>query len=1375
MTRLRIFAVVLLAGTILAAAAPLEAGSVSGRLMDGAGKPVAGAKVRWTAYRTDDLAILDASEGREPIVVGEASTGADGRFRVVLDKPDVSVALRISAAGSPSIRLGGPFDSSDDVSLDDMHLAPAEKVSGRIADDEGKAVAGAHVRIVSSDPFSDQDADSLGEATTGPDGTFVILEAPAGARAITVRASGYVASSQIQVDPRPDLRVTLKRGGTIRGVVLDAGGKPAAGALVISEDEAARTDAQGAFRVTGVEAGVRSVQAYFQDDFAVRKDNVRVRRAQETEVPLRLAKAAAIAGTVVDETTRKPVSGARVGASSGGFVFGRRRVERSARTDPQGRFRLNGLAPRAYAVTATREGFLTTSINGIAAALAAPGAVHIAVARAASISGKVVDENAQPVAGARVAIAGEVSLRTMARRGPRAALGRGGALTGPDGSFRIRNLAAARNLEVEAGKPGYATERQSGVTLKTGEAVANLKLVVKKGLQALGNIVDASGQPVAGAEIRVAIRETGGGGFGGGGRQIRLMGLDASKPDATSSANGSFVVRGLQVGEYTASVSRDGYARRNAQGLAVQATGDNVWPAIALQNGVSIGGVVRDTLTQPIAGAQIFGIALGEGMRPQILTSGPDGRFRVDGLASQKPILLNIGAPGFAAQQRTVTPPVEDLVVVLKTAGTVRGRVEDGETKRPITDFTIARTGPRGGGGGGGFAIQAATGQGGEKAFQSDDGSFELPDVPAGKWTVRASAAGYRNGETSGVDVAEGETKEGVVISLRRGGSLSGHVRNTQGTPVPNASVSWQSAGSTGGATAGAFTRMAGGAASNTATTTDADGQFHFDGLPEGKITVIADHPDYLEGSRDVDAEKDSAIDIPLGTGGTISGSVVAADGRTPIPGALVSLNEEGDSSAFGGNQSSRSDGNGGFLFEHLKGGRFKVGAQAATGTAAAREVILADNQRQDGVIVAMSSGSTIRGTVTGLPSSNLGGVNVSANGTSFGDSTQTDDTGNFTFTNVPAGVVRFQARTNVLSGRSASANVEVPDGAGDVPVQIVFEGTSSLSGHVTRGGQPLGGLRVSVSADPPQASGGQATGQTDDAGSYSLQGLNDGTFQLSVNGQGVAHRKPVTVSGPTTQDVSISTVGITGTVVEDGTGTPLESAIIRVETGQESSTAGMKTATTDSSGNFSIDGVDAGTYQVTASKAGYQQKVQTTSVAADPAQANFSLVKGSGISIQVSDGLTGAPLHGVTALAFGAGGSLAFTGSVSLDSSGRGEISSLGSGRYSIYIFSDGYSPRCLPSVDSPSPGVTVTMTPGGGVEVHSSISATGRITDASGMPYLLGPVRIDGSVPIMAPVGNWQHVAPGRYSLTVIAASGPQSYSFTVVEGQATRLDLK
>ena len=1364
------FQTALAALTALAAAWPALAGSVSGRLLDPSGKPVSGAAVRWIAFRTDDQLLLDQTSGAEPAVVGETKTGEDGRFRVALDKPGVAVALRIFPAGLPSIRLGGPYDSSEESSLDDLHVSPAEPLTGRVVDDQGKPVAGAAVSAVASDPFSDLDAQSVAEAKSGTDGSFSIPNAPGAPRSILVRAAGYVPASQIQLEPRLDQRVTVKRGGTIQGTVVDAAGKPAAGALVVCDDLAVQTDASGGYRLVGVDAGLRAVEALWKDDFASRKDAVRVQRGAESAVALKLARAATITGSVVDETTRKPVAGVRVGASSGGFFFGgrRQRLERSARTDAQGKFRLSGLAPRAYTVSATRDGFLSSSISGVTAGTSSAGTANLALARAASIAGKVVDEKGAAMAGARVRIERDGGMRGMMRRGPAAFLGGQSALSGPDGAFRIRNLTAGRNLLLEAEKSGYTTGRRPGVNLKTGEAVANVSLVLKKGIEARGKVVDAQGKPVANAEVRIALRDPSQG--MGGQIRVAIRGMASSeRPDATSGADGTFVVRGLEEGEYSATVSRDGYGRKVAQGLPVKAGAENVWPAITIPNGVAVAGFVKDSAGRGIPGAQLFAIALGEGFRPAETTTDLEGRFRVDGLAPNSQIFLNVSAEGYGGAQRSATPPAEDITIVLKTAGTVRGRVEDGDTKQPVTDFTVSRAAGRGPGGGG-IMINIANGRGtGDRSFQSQDGTFELPDIPPGKWTIRASAAGYRTGETSGVDVGEGETKEGLVITLRKGGSLAGRVLDpAKGTGVPNATVSWRASGDGGGGPMAFMGRMGGG---NTSTTTDADGRFRFDGLPTGRVTVTADHTDYLEASRDADPDKDASVDITLGTGGAISGTVVGRDGRTPIAGALVSLDAEGDANMFGGGDTARTDGSGTFSFEHLKGGRFKLTAQSAAGKSAPKEIVLAENQRQDGVLVAMNpAGARIVGTVSGLPSGRLGGVRVFAGGTDFNDTTQTDDSGNFTFHDVPSGVIRFNATTNFLAGRSATKTAEVPEGGGDVTVQIVFEGTSRLAGRVTRGSQPMAGLFVSANADPPQANGGRATGQTDDSGRYALEGLSDGNYQVQVGGQGVSYHKTIAVSGDTAGDIVIPAVALSGTVVEDATGQPIEGAVVQAETGRETAAFAMKSASTDSSGNFQIDGIDPGNYQVTARKSGYQLKTQSASIGSDPAQLNFSLTKGSGLTIRVADGLTGFPIHGVNVLAFGASGSVAYQGQVALDSTGTGEISSLAPGSYSIYLFSDGYAPRSLPSVTVPAPTASVAMTPGGRVEIRASAPATGQIADGSGSVYLMSPFRLDGRVSVFPPAWSSDHFAPGNYRLMV----GSKAYPFTVAEGQTTRLDL-
>ncbi len=865
--------------------------------------------------------------------------------------------------------------------------------------------------------------------------------------------------------------------------------------------------------------------------------------------------------------------------------------------------------------------------------------------------------------------------------------------------------------------------------------------------------------------------------MGGARVQMRLMGVSQDKPDAVTAGDGSYSLKGLEEGQYTLTVARDGFARKSVPSVDVKAAGENVWPPVTLAAGAPIAGSVRDAAGAPVGGAQIFGIDVGgSGGRPQNATSDADGRFRLDGFVAERAILVNVSAPGYATLQKNVTPPAADLAIVLKSAGTVRGRVEDGDTKKPVTDFTISRGGARGGGG-----IQIAIGrQGGDQTFQSDDGTFELTDVPPGKWTIRGAAAGYRSAETSGVEVGEGETKEGIVLSLKKGGGLSGRVTDSRGAAVANASVSWHPAESGGGPMGAAMARMMGGGAGGS-TTSDADGHYQFDGLPDARVTVTASHPDYLDASRDIDPSRETAADLSLGTGASISGTVVGSDGRSAVPGALVQLNEEGASGGGfgggpggGGGDSTRADGSGSFLFEHLGGGRYKLVASGNTGKSTAKDVVVAEGQPLSGVLVQMVTGTLLHGTVSGLPSGQLGGVRIMASGTNYSDTAQTDDSGAYSLHDVPSGVVRLTAMTSLLSGRSTSKTVEVPEG-GDFQADIAFQGASRLAGRVTRGDRPLSGLFVNAIPDPPRPNTGRSSGQTDDNGSYALEGLDDGNYSVMVNGQGVSYRREFTVSGDTSGDIPLPAISVTGTVTESGSGVPLEGVTVQAQTGTETQTFAMKQGVTDSSGHYFIDDVDPGNYQLTARKAEYQMKTQSLMVGSESAQSDFALSRGTGVGIQANDGLTGLPLRGVSVIAFGAGGSIAFNGTISLDSSGHGDIGSLGPGAYALYVFSNGYSPRSFPNVIVPSATLGVALTPGGRVEVRPAVPVSGRIVDGAGSIYLLGPFRLDGTVHPGPPVTVWDNFAPGSYQLIVAGGTGEASYPFTVAEGQTTTLVVK
>lgn len=1364
-----VFAAALLA--ILPAAA--RAGSVTGRVLDSSGKPIAGAKIEWVAYRADDEIVLDQTTGNEPPSLGHTATDAEGRFRVVLDNPRVSVALRVLPEGRPSARFAGPFDSSEENDLFEIQVPTAEKAAGQVVDEAGKPVAGAKVLVASTGAVFDSDALFLAEARTGADGSFTAPDAPEGARVFLVRAPGFVPANRVQIDARPAEKIVLQRGGIIQGGILDAAGKPAPGLIVTAEEVAAVSDDAGRFRLAGVSAGSHRLQALGKEDFAARKDGVRVRKGEETEAVLALRRGLEISGTVIEEATRRPVPGARISAfQSVGFGnFGRRRAERTARADQRGRFRLHGLAPSRYSVEAVKDGYLPASIAGVNAGAAS--ASNLALRRAATISGRVTDEKGQPVAGARVRIAREMGIRRMLRgamSNPASFLGGQGVLTSSDGAFRLRGLEPEKNISLEAAKTGFATARKPGLSIKAGDAVKDVALVVRRGIEAKGKIVDAQGQPVAGAEIRAVRREEGA--MGGARMQMRMMGLNSDRPDAVSGADGAFALKGLEEGQYTLTVARDGFARKTVPSLEVRASTENAWPPITLASGAPIAGTVRDTAGGPVSGAQLFALDIGGGGRPQNATSDAEGKFRLEGFTAERPILVNVSAQGFATQQKNVTPPVSDLAIVMKTSGSVRGRVEDADTKKPVTDFTVAPIGGRGGMGG----VQIAFGGrgGGDQTFQSEDGSFELTNVPAGKWTIRGTSAGYRAAEVSGVEVGEGETRAGIVLSLKRGGGLSGRVADLRGTAIANAAVAWHPAESQGGAMGAMVARAIGGGAGGS-TTSDADGRFQFDGLPEGRVTVTATHPDYVEAARDVDPSKDSTVDLTLGAGASIAGTVVGTDGRSGVPGALVQLNEEGDVGGFGGiSESTRTDGAGNFLFEHLSAGRFKVIATGNTGKSVAKEVVVAENQQQGGVLVQMVTGTLVHGNVTGLPAGQLGGVRIFASATNYNDGTQTDDAGAYSLRDVPAGVVRVQATTSFLSGRSTVKTFEVPEG-GDFQADLAFEGVAKLSGRVTRGDRPLSGLFVSAVPDPPRASAGRASSQTDDNGGYALEGLEDGSYQVMVNGQGVSYRRAFAVSGDTSGDIALPAISVTGTVTEAGSGAPLEGVTVQAQTGRETQAFTMKQGVTDSTGRYFIDDVDPGSYQLSSRKSGYQAKTQAVNVAAENVQSDFALDRGAGIGIQATDGLTGLPLRGISVLAFAGGGSVAYSGTVSLDSTGRGEIASLAPGVYAVYVFSNGYSPRSFPAVQVPSATLPVSLTPGGRVEVRPTVAVSGRIVDGAGGIYLLGPFRLDGSVHPAPPVTVWENFAPGSYQLIVTGTGGDKSYPFGVAEGRTTLLEVK
>ena len=71
------------------------------------------------------------------------------------------------------------------------------------------------------------------------------------------------------------------------------------------------------------------------------------------------------------------------------------------------------------------------------------------------------------------------------------------------------------------------------------------------------------------------------------------------------------------------------------------------------------------------------------------------------------------------------------------------------------------------------------------------DGTFQLTDIPPGRYYYACKKSGYEagSGPSGHVDVGEGESVEGMVIQLRRSGVIAGRFVDSDGEPLPQAQV----------------------------------------------------------------------------------------------------------------------------------------------------------------------------------------------------------------------------------------------------------------------------------------------------------------------------------------------------------------------------------------------------------------------------------------------------------------------------------------------------------------------------------------------------------------------------------------------------------
>jgi protocatechuate 3,4-dioxygenase beta subunit len=395
----------------------------------------------------------------------------------------------------------------------------------------------------------------------------------------------------------------------------------------------------------------------------------------------------------------------------------------------------------------------------------------------------------------------------------------------------------------------------------------------------------------------------------------------------STDASGAFVFSSLQPGKYTVSAQRNGFVSQNGGRPAIQsvsvAAGQNVTGiTIKLTPHSIVTGKVLDEDGEPLfgAGVSILEERYFRGRRTLSARGNGSvndlGEYRIAGLQPGRYFVAVQPRAAYGPAPSRVRPPGQDVdldyvsvyypgvfeqsqataieiapgheargidIQVRKVATVhVRGRVID-DAGNPVSGIAITvLKGDRSVGGAGWRAMGAVR----------EDGSFDIPAVPAGTHTLMANRMSRGHGRSTAAQKIEigSHDLEGVIVRMSPSAQISGVIKaadnpnlgNVQVTldPMDNAIFDLQSSRGIGEGNTFVLPGVA-------------PGNYRVDvsGAPEGYYikSVQVSGQDYLESGLAI-AGSISGVDVILAKGATtVEGTAVDADGK-PIAQSVVAL-----------------------------------------------------------------------------------------------------------------------------------------------------------------------------------------------------------------------------------------------------------------------------------------------------------------------------------------------------------------------------------------------------------------------------------------------------------------------------------------------------
>lgn len=472
-------------------------------------------------------------------------------------------------------------------------------------------------------------------------------------------------------------QIPLVQGGTVFGrvVAAESGEMLPHTKLVFDNGRTGVADGEGNFEVQGISFGEHSVVGLAPGMAHSRADFNNAGQAR-CEVLLEMHRGYTVRGTVTDEAGN-PVEGATVRDHYSGSIF--HCYMRRCVTDARGRYELSGYSRSRdlWSLGVEHPDFASQSKHSIPPPPEGEdGVVDFVLTSGWAVAGRVLDGQGNPVAGAKVSYnLSECYVHYASTE------------TDRDGRFWLDKLASDREEYILVQGAGYAPAYQKAVPGR-GEDVPQLEFTVEPEHTAAGRVVDRDGNPVEGFTLRAQMSVPGHCGSNYIGRTY------------TTDADGRFEIKGLPGVGVTVDAYGVGYSAIRDHPLALDGAENTL--------AVDPPGVIRGRVVDADTGEPVreFNVCLDfpsetlpdepkGGISCHLTTGGQDcrsdeGLFTVDGLTTRKGYAVIVSAEGYAPTrvERVTAAPAESedwpVEITLGEGQTLTGTLTAGEGGAPV-------------------------------------------------------------------------------------------------------------------------------------------------------------------------------------------------------------------------------------------------------------------------------------------------------------------------------------------------------------------------------------------------------------------------------------------------------------------------------------------------------------------------------------------------------------------------------------------------------------------------------------------------------------------------------------------------------------------